>query len=98
MIEPPAHPIAVRIRIHGGVQGVWYRAWTVKRARAFGLSGWVRNCANGSVEAQFVGAAATVEAMIEACRTGPPLAQVSHIDRHAGVDDGAKDFREMQDE
>ena len=98
MIEPAADPIAVRVRIHGGVQGVWFRAWTVKRARVFGLAGWVRNCRDGSVEAQFVGAAAAVEAMIEACRGGPPLARVSHIDRYEAASDGADEFRELRDE
>ncbi|MEI6556912.1 MAG: acylphosphatase [Rhodospirillaceae bacterium] len=67
---------AVRVRITGRVQGVWYRGWTVQQASRLGLSGWVRNRADGSVEAVFAGPAAAVEAMVAACRTGPPAAGV----------------------
>ena len=47
--------ITVRVRISGRVQGVWYRGWTVDEARRLGLSGWVRNRRDGSVEAVFSG-------------------------------------------
>lgn len=71
--------VAIRVVIEGSVQGVWYRGWTVEQARARGLSGWVRNRRDGTVEALFHGEAETVRAMIEACRRGPPAAQVSAI-------------------
>ena len=71
--------IAVRVRIEGTVQGVWYRGWTVDQARARGLSGWVRNRSDGSVEALFAGDAAAVRDMVEACRTGPPAARVRAV-------------------
>jgi acylphosphatase len=67
------------VRVTGRVQGVWYRAWTAEQARARGLSGWVRNRADGSVEALFHGPAAAVADMIAACRQGPPAAQVADI-------------------
>ena len=71
--------IACRLRIHGRVQGVWYRAWTVKTAVSLGLVGWVRNRSDGSVEAVVQGDAASVGAMIEACHAGPATAEVSSV-------------------
>ena len=69
----------MRAVISGRVQGVWYRAWTEKGATARGLHGWVRNCSDGSVEAVFSGAEADVDAMLEACKTGPRLARVEGV-------------------
>lgn len=70
----------VHVRISGKVQGVWYRAWTEKTAREHGLTGWVRNCADGSVEAVFSGLSSAVDSMLAACREGPPLARVSRVE------------------
>ena len=70
---------AVRVRVSGRVQGVWFRGWTVERAVALGLSGWVRNRVDGTVEALFSGEAAAVDAMVEECRRGPPAARVSGL-------------------
>ena len=56
------------IVIRGRVQGVGYRAWTEYTALERGLQGWVRNRADGSVEALFVGPV-DVDAMIEAAGT-----------------------------
>ena len=71
--------IACRLRIHGRVQGVRYRAWTVKTAASLGLVGWVRNRSDGSVEAVVQGDTASLAAMIEACNAGPAAAQVSSV-------------------
>ena len=71
---------SVRVRIRGRVQGVWYRAWTVEAAAAHGVTGWVRNRRDGSVEALFMGEAAAVDALIVACREGPELARVDAIE------------------
>ncbi|MEC7397668.1 MAG: acylphosphatase [Pseudomonadota bacterium] len=73
----------VQARIFGRVQGVWYRAWTEKEASRRGLRGWVRNRTGGSVEAVFAGERTQVEAMLEACRIGPPAARVTDIDIQA---------------
>jgi len=73
--------IAVHVRITGRVQGVGYRAFVEREAVARGLSGWVRNRRDGSVEAVFSGAPAIVEAMIAACREGPLLAHVDAVER-----------------
>lgn len=84
--------VAVRVEIRGRVQGVWYRGWTVDQATSRGLRGWVRNRPDGSVEALFVGSKDKVEAMIEACRTGPPTARVDSVQSFAGRDGGEAGF------
>jgi acylphosphatase len=79
-----AAPIVRRVVIRGRVQRVGYRAWTEHMALQRGLEGWVRNRADGSVEAVFAGPATVVEAMVEACRRGPPGAHVDRLDQRAG--------------
>ena len=69
----------VHVRITGRVQGVAYRYSTCARARDLGLVGWVRNDADGSVEATFEGPSDDVETMLAWCRRGPPLARVTGI-------------------
>jgi acylphosphatase len=71
---------AKRLRIHGRVQGVFYRAWSAEQARALGLRGWVRNRSDGSVEMLVAGEAEAVRRLIELCRAGPPSARVERID------------------
>lgn len=71
---------SAQVRIDGRVQGVGYRLWTQRAAQALGLSGWVRNRRDGSVEAVFQGADADVTAMITQCRSGPYGARVTHIE------------------
>lgn len=73
--------MTVRVVVSGRVQGVWFRAWTEQEARALGLDGWVRNRRDGTVEAVLSGDEAVVETMIKALWEGPPLAQVTAIDR-----------------
>lgn len=75
--EPPIR--TVHAVIDGRVQGVWYRSWTVQEATRRGLSGWVRNRADGTVEALFSGPAGQVDDMLAACRRGPPAARVEGI-------------------
>ena len=84
--------IAVRIRIHGRVQGVWYRGWTVDEANALELRGWVRNRRDGSVEALLIGPPTAVERMVQTCREGPPASRVERIEREATHDDGSVGF------
>ncbi|MFD1105758.1 acylphosphatase [Sphingobium olei] len=72
--------IARRLMIFGRVQGVWYRAWTVETARELGLTGWVRNRTDGSVEALVQGRHEAVEAFIRRAHDGPPAAAVARID------------------
>jgi acylphosphatase len=72
--------VARRLRIHGRVQGVYYRGWTVEVATMLGLDGWVRNRMDGTVEALLAGSAEAVEAMIVACYKGPRAAQVDLVE------------------
>ncbi|HXV74400.1 MAG TPA: acylphosphatase [Sphingomonadales bacterium] len=70
---------AVRVRITGRVQGVFFRAWAKEKAEAFGVQGWIRNRLDGDVEALFIGEAAAVDRLLAACREGPPTAQVDEV-------------------
>ena len=74
-----------RVVICGLVQGVGFRAWTEVTAIERGIEGWVRNRADGSVEALFVGEMETVVAMVAACRDGPRGARVAAIDQRDGT-------------
>ena len=69
-----------QIRIRGRVQGVYYRASMVQEAQQAGLTGWVRNCADGSVEAVADGSRAAIESLLAWCRQGPPGARVASVD------------------
>ena len=73
--------MAVRLRIRGRVQGVWYRGWMLDEARNRGLAGWVRNRRDGSVEALIVGTDPALREMIAICRSGPPAARVEDIEQ-----------------
>jgi acylphosphatase len=84
---------SARLRIAGRVQGVGFRAWTTDTARRLGLSGWVRNRADGTVEALITGDEEAVAAMIELCRQGPRAARVSEVAVSDAGDDGSEGFR-----
>lgn len=70
---------AKHVVVTGRVQGVWFRAWTREQAQALGVSGWVRNRADGSVEAVLAGPDAAVEALIAALHVGPSAARVEDV-------------------
>jgi acylphosphatase len=70
----------VLVRIEGRVQGVGYRAWVEMMALALGLSGWVRNRFDGSVEAVFQGPTEQVAQMLRHCEKGPPAARVARVE------------------
>ncbi|OHT21419.1 acylphosphatase [Edaphosphingomonas haloaromaticamans] len=72
--------VSRHLAIHGRVQGVFYRGWAVETARALGLSGWVRNRRDGSVEAVVTGDAAAVADFVARCHGGPPAARVDRVD------------------
>lgn len=89
--------VAKRCRISGKVQNVWYRAWTVEQAEARGLKGWVRNLANGDVEALFAGPADKVADMIQACHQGPKAARVENVVVEDFAGDTPADFTQTSD-
>jgi acylphosphatase len=70
----------VRLMITGRVQGIGFRAFVEYEATRRRLRGWVRNRRDGAVEATIAGPAEAVEAVIDACRRGPPSARVDFVD------------------
>ncbi|WP_135662299.1 acylphosphatase [Halorhabdus rudnickae] len=68
------------VHVTGRVQGVFFRATTRERAAEHDVDGWVKNLADGRVEAVFEGAEESVEAMIEFCHEGSPQARVEDVE------------------
>ena len=85
---------AETFRIEGSVQGVGYRWWAVGAARGLGLTGWVRNRRDGSVELLAIGEADAIDRLAALCREGPRGAAVTSVDRADGHDDGSEGFEE----
>lgn len=81
-----------QLRITGNVQGVGYRLWAMAEARARGLTGWVRNRADGSVEALVHGPEASVDSFLDAARRGPSTADVAEVTVDAGEPPAEKGF------
>jgi acylphosphatase len=71
---------SVKVIIQGRVQGVGYRDWAERQARALGLRGYVRNRRDGRVELVVAGSIENVERMLDLCRQGPRLAHVQDIE------------------
>ena len=69
----------VRLIIRGRVQGVWYQGSAQEIARRLGLTGWVRNQIDGSVELVAEGESSALNALKAWCREGPPLARVQEV-------------------
>ena len=76
--------IRKRVVVEGRVQNVGFRASCTQRARTAGVSGTVRNLADGRVEAVFEGPATAVDALVAWCGHGPPMA---HVDRVAVIEE-----------
>jgi len=70
----------VRVIVSGQVQGVFFRVTTRDVAERLRLTGWVRNRADGRVEAELQGAPDAVRRAVEFCRSGPGQARVTHVD------------------
>ena len=78
--------LVVHVQVQGRVQGVGFREWTARQARMRSLRGFVRNRADGSVEAVFSGDADDVSALAEACGRGPLSARVDRVDVRPATD------------
>jgi acylphosphatase len=81
-----------RVVVRGRVQGVGFRASVHAEAHRLGVAGWVRNCADGSVEAAIEGAPDAVEALVAFCRRGPRLAAVRELALREEAPEGAPEF------
>jgi acylphosphatase len=81
-----------RVVVSGRVQGVFFREWTRRTAERRGVAGWVRNCADGTLEAVFEGEARDVDSMIESVGLGPPDARVAEVQAHDEQPEGLQGF------
>ena len=79
--------------VGGRVQGVWFRDSCGREARSRGVDGWVRNRADGRVEAAFEGSPDAVEQMVAWCREGPPRARVDGVETTVEAPVGETGFR-----
>lgn len=69
-----------RVVVHGHVQGVFFRDSVRREAGAAGVSGWVRNCPDGTLEAVFEGSASAVERLVAYVHDGPRGASVERVE------------------
>jgi len=70
---------AFRVIVEGRVQGVCFRHYTQQEANRLGVTGWVRNCSDGSVEAMICGDDAPIDAMLAWLNQGPSSATVTNV-------------------
>ncbi len=85
--------VARRVVVHGLVQGVFFRDTCRREAAGHGVTGWVRNRHDGTVEAVFEGPAAAVQAMVDWAHHGPRHASVSRVEVSEIEPSGAEDFQ-----
>jgi len=69
----------MHVIVRGRVQGVFFRAWTQGVAKSLGLTGWVRNLADGGVELEAEGNVQALEDLLQRCKEGPPAARVDDL-------------------
>jgi acylphosphatase len=82
-----------RVVVHGLVQGVFFRDSVRRRASSAGVSGWVRNNPDGTVEAVFEGEQDAVDRLVHFCREGPRGALVDGIEVCEEEPEGLAEFR-----
>ena len=82
-----------RVVVRGRVQGVWFRESARRRADELGVAGWVRNNADGTVEAEVEGASDDVAVLVSWLELGPPQARVESVDVADRAPCGERGFR-----
>jgi acylphosphatase len=88
-----AGEVAVRVRVTGRVQGVFFRARCAAEAARLGVTGWVSNEPDGSVSGHFEGARTAVDALVDWCRSGPPGARVETVETADARPQGGTGFQ-----
>jgi acylphosphatase len=86
----------VHVEVTGSVQGVFFRATCIERAREFGVAGWVRNTLDGRVEAEFEGDDDAVGSLVAWCHEGPRSARVDRVDVREEPPTGERGFRAIR--
>ena len=81
-----------RVKVHGRVQGVFFRDSTRERAQAHGVAGWARNLPDGSVEAVLEGEPEAVERVVRFLQTGPAHADVDDVEVEEESPEGLSGF------
>ena len=84
---------SLRFRIEGFVQAVGYRHYLIEEATKLSLDGWVRNRADGTVEALASGPTKAIEAFFTVCARGPAGSRVSNVEMHKAEPPAEKGFR-----
>jgi acylphosphatase len=84
--------IAKHAVVRGIVQGVAFRWYAKERARELGLAGWIRNLADGRVEASFEGPKEAVDSFVDWLQHGPPAARVDGVELDEEAPTGAARF------
>jgi acylphosphatase len=86
----------IQLRIAGRVQGVGYREAMIREAVRLGVTGWVRNRTDGSVEALIQGQASALQALLAWARRGPPAARVERLDSAAPPTELVRDYARFE--
>jgi acylphosphatase len=84
--------IARDVSVSGRVQGVFFRGWTQEQAERLGVTGWVRNCPDGSVEAHLEGDEGAVNWLVDLIGDGPASARVANVRVREAEVEGLESF------
>ncbi|MDG5767679.1 acylphosphatase [Balneolales bacterium ANBcel1] len=90
------HIVTHLLHIHGRVQGVGFRNFVINHAQQRSVTGWIRNRSDGTVEAMLQGKPGDVGSVEAACRQGPAMAHVEHVERYPVDPDTVYDSFEVR--